>query len=89
MKNRGTITENVVVVEGVALSGKAIERLHYLQDTDNNGLKSLRDDIADAVCFLSEKLMEPDHSDEDSEKMKELSSSLSFIRKVLDDLKKP
>ena len=47
-----------IEVEGVTLTKPAIQYLKALQDRNNEDIKSMRDILADVVCFLAKKILE-------------------------------
>lgn len=78
------MNENIVNIEGVFLTPKAIESLKALQDDNNEILSSFREILANSVEHIC--------MDMDGSNMKEkcdLIESLSFIRRYLQEIMKP
>ncbi len=76
-----------IEVEGVILTPEVIARLKSFQDNNNDTIQSIRETIADAVCFIGQNL-DTVHSD-DFTKIQYLITDLSFIRNYFDELRKP
>ena len=74
-------------VEGIVLTKSAIRYLKALQDRSNEDITSMREIIADVVCFLAKKM---DYiEDSENEEISSLMNSLSHVRENLNNLRKP
>jgi len=79
--------EKVTLVDDVVLTSKALLRLKAMQEHDNEMLKLMRNNIADAVCTLSWQM---DNLDQDKiMEIKDTLTGLAFVRDELKDLAKP
>jgi hypothetical protein len=85
MKDKVESNEKANIINGVVLTEAAIARLKFFQDYDNEPLESLRDCIANASDLIHMYLP----ADEYSVEIKNLLVDLSFIRKYLQELRKP
>ncbi|HZK97522.1 MAG TPA: hypothetical protein VFC67_25195 [Prolixibacteraceae bacterium] len=85
MKN--TKTKCNIEIEGVILSKSAINYLKALQDRGNEDIISMREIIADVVCFLAKDM---DYiEDSRNEEISSLINGLSHVREDLNNLRKP
>lgn len=85
MKNQEVKTN--IEIKGVCLTEKLIDRLLEFQSHDNEAIASIRENIADAICFVGKNF---DYtSREDIRELQDLITNLSFIRDYFNDLKKP
>ena len=76
-----------IEIDGVILTREAIHRLKNFQENGNDNIQSIRDNIADAVCFIGQNL-DSVHKD-DFQKIQYLITDLSFIRDYFNELRKP
>ena len=85
MKNLEAKT--TIELEGVILTESAIKRLKAFQEKGNEDLLSMRDYIAEAICFLSTETDSLD--DPRNEEIYMIMSTLGHLRQDLNDLRKP
>ena len=76
-----------IEIDGVVLTKKTIDYLRKIQNNENLNLRTLREDISDAVCFLSK--IEYDIPDEETENAFYIMHRLSVLRSDLEKLKNP
>lgn len=76
-----------IEVNGVILTEEALKRLSEFQKHGNEDIRYCRERIADAICFIGQKLDTVDEGE--MEKIRFLITDLSFIRDHFNDLQKP
>jgi hypothetical protein len=80
-----TDVQNLVQIQGIVLTPRAIEVMNAMQDEDNSTIKMLMESIADAVCYIA---VQP-AIENDCEKKEQILANLCNTRNWLKDLKKP
>jgi len=81
-------TENATIVNGVVLTNDAIARLVELQAGDNDGIRSAREILSDAICMMA-LMMDNYNHEPTQDKAKRLMIDMSYIRDNFNDLRKP
>ena len=77
-----------IEVGGVILTDTAIKRLKDLQGNNNDGIQSIRDSLANAVCQLSTQSLQFEDA-ESIQKFRLVLADLSYIRDYFLDFSKP
>lgn len=77
--------KNHIEVGGVVLTQQAINRLNCLQEHNNENINSIRNNIADAICYIVQSM---DGTSYDQQ-MQFLIADLSCIRDYFLDFQKP
>lgn len=81
-------SEKATIINGVVLTGKAVNRLKEFQSNNNEIIGSIREYMADAICIMAIN-MDYSRDKEDQEKLKRTIADLSYVRDYFDDLRKP
>lgn len=81
-------TENATIINGVVLTGQAINKLKVFQETDNSMIDDCQRIIADGICFLALLLDNYDH-EPTQKKVVTTITELSYVRDHFNDLRKP
>jgi hypothetical protein len=76
--------DGCIEFNGVVLTEKIINYLKLLQQSENLKINTYREDISDAVCFLSKIYYE--FSDDQAEKVLSIMHCLSILRSDLENL---
>jgi len=78
-------SENATIINGVVLTDRACKQLTVLQEGDNHLIKHCRESIADAICHMTTDISNV----EELKQVGPIIQELSFIRGLLEDLRKP
>jgi hypothetical protein len=88
MKNSNeSNTEKAIIVDGVVLTKKAIERLIALQNHDNEMLDDCSRVMADAVCAIVKNI--DDFDKDELPRINSLLQDIAIVRANFNDLAKP
>ena len=85
MKNLDVKTN--IEVSGVIMSEDLLNRLREFQRHNNETIKEVRDNVADAICFIGKNLDRTNSSD--AKELQDLITNLSYIRDYFNDFRKP
>ena len=86
MKNQEVKTN--IEISGVILTDEAIKRLKDLQGFNNDGINSIRECLAHAVCLISTQ-SDQFNDDDSMTKFRHVIAHLSYIRDYFNDFRKP
>ena len=81
-------TETATIVNGVVLTEPAIKQLVSFQQSDNEYIRAIREDLSDAISMLA--ILTDEHPHEQTVvRARRTMINLSYIRDNIDDLRKP